>query len=162
HNKVIDGEEEIEVHVPSRTYMKLSLATHERTASGPVTRWNDLILWDPSPEAFQARKGDQIEVTGRREEYEFETAEGETRTGVHLLVPADPPDSVPGHWIDGRPVTRPAAPPDRGAVAVEQVVPLQKRALSRAPRPAQRKLPAGAHRFPSRPATPPQGGPSQA
>jgi single-stranded DNA-binding protein len=86
HNKVIDGEEEIEVHVPSRTYMKLSLATHERTASGPVTRWNDLILWDPSPESFQARKGDQIQVTGRREEYEFETAEGETRTGVHFVV----------------------------------------------------------------------------
>jgi single-stranded DNA-binding protein len=86
HNKVIDGEEEIEVHVPSRTYMKLSLATHERTASGTATRWNDLILWSPSPEAFQARKGDQIEVTGRREEYEFETAEGETRTGVHFVV----------------------------------------------------------------------------
>ena len=86
HNKVIDGEEEIEVHVPARTYMKLSLATHERTASGPVTRWNDLILWDPSPESFQARKGDQIQVTGRREEYEFQTAEGDTRTGVHFVV----------------------------------------------------------------------------
>ena len=34
HNKVIDGDEEIEVHVPSRSYMKLSLATHERSASG--------------------------------------------------------------------------------------------------------------------------------
>jgi single-stranded DNA-binding protein len=86
HNEVIDGDEEIEVHVPSRTYMKLSLATHERSASGTATRWHDLILWNPSPEAFQARKGDQIQVTGRREEYEFETAEGETRTGVHFVV----------------------------------------------------------------------------
>ena len=86
HNKVIDGEEEIEVFVPSRTYMKLSLATHERSASGPVTRWHDLIVWSPSPEASLARKGDQIQVTGRREEYEFETAEGETRTGLHFVV----------------------------------------------------------------------------
>ena len=38
HNEVIDGEEEIEVHAPSRTYMKLSLATHERSASGTATR----------------------------------------------------------------------------------------------------------------------------
>jgi len=86
HNKVIDGDEEIEVHVPSRTYMKLSLATHERSASGTVTRWHDMIVWNPSPEASLARKGDQIQVTGRREEYEFETAEGETRTGVHFVV----------------------------------------------------------------------------
>jgi single-stranded DNA-binding protein len=86
HNKVIDGDEEIEVRVPARTYMKLSLATHERSASGPVTRWHDLILWSPSPEASLARKGDQVQVTGRREEYEFETAEGEPRTGVHFVV----------------------------------------------------------------------------
>jgi len=86
HNKVIDGDEEIEVHTPSRTYMKLSLATHERSASGTATRWHDLIVWNPSPEASLARKGDQIEVTGRREEYEFQTAEGETRTGVHFVV----------------------------------------------------------------------------
>jgi single-stranded DNA-binding protein len=86
HNKVIDGEEEIEVHVPSRTYMRLSLATHERSATGPVTRWHDLILWNPSPEAFLARKGDHVQVTGRVEEYEFETAQGEIRTGVHFVV----------------------------------------------------------------------------
>ncbi|HEX3532052.1 MAG TPA: single-stranded DNA-binding protein [Thermoanaerobaculia bacterium] len=86
HNKVIDGDEEIEVHLPSRTYMKLSLATQERSATGPVTHWHDLILWNPSAEAFLARKGDQIKVTGRREEYEFETADGETRTGVHFVV----------------------------------------------------------------------------
>ncbi len=86
HNKVIDGDEEIEVHTPSRTYMKLSLATHERSASGTVTRWHDVIIWNPSREASLARKGDQIQVTGRREEYEFQTAEGETRTGVHFVV----------------------------------------------------------------------------
>jgi len=86
HNDVIDGEEEIEVYVPARNYMKLSLATHERSASGPVTRWHDLILWNPSPEASLARKGDQLQVTGRLEEYEFETREGETRTGVHFVV----------------------------------------------------------------------------
>jgi single-stranded DNA-binding protein len=86
HNDVIDGEEEIEVYVPSRTYMKLSLATHERTADGTATRWHDLILWQPSPEAFLARKGDQIQVTGRIEEYEFTTDQGETRTGVHFVV----------------------------------------------------------------------------
>jgi single-stranded DNA-binding protein len=86
HNKVIDGDEEIEVHVPSRTYMKLSLATHERSASGTVTRWHDVIVWNPSPEASLARKGDQIQVTGRREEYEFQTPDGETRTGVHFVV----------------------------------------------------------------------------
>jgi len=86
HNKVIDGDEEIEVHVPSRSYMKLSLATHERSASGTVTRWHDLIVWNPSPEASLARKGDQIEVTGRLEEYEFETADGEIRTCVHFVV----------------------------------------------------------------------------
>ena len=86
HNDVIDGEEEIEVHVPSRTYMKLSLATHERTAAGPATRWHDLILWQPAPEAFLARKGDQIQVTGYVEEYEITTDQGETRTGVHFVV----------------------------------------------------------------------------
>jgi single-stranded DNA-binding protein len=86
HNDVIDGEEEIEVYVPSRTYMKLSLATHERTADGISTRWHDLIFWQPSLEAFLARKGDQIQVTGRVEEYEFTTDQGETRTGVHFVV----------------------------------------------------------------------------
>ena len=86
HNDVIDGEEEIEIYVPARTYMKLSLATHERSATGPITRWHDLILWQPSPEAFLARKGDQIRVTGRVEEYEFTTDQGETRTGVHFVV----------------------------------------------------------------------------
>jgi single-stranded DNA-binding protein len=86
HNDVIDGDEEIEVWVPSRTYMKLSLATHERTAQGTATRWHDLILWQPSPEAFLARKGDQIQVTGRVEEYEFTTDDGQTRSGVHFVV----------------------------------------------------------------------------
>ena len=85
-NDVIDGEEEIEVYVPSRTYMKLSLATHERTADGTATLWHDLILWQPSREAFLARKGDQIQVTGYVEEYEITTEQGETRTGVHFVV----------------------------------------------------------------------------
>ena len=85
-NDVIDGEEEIEVYVPSRTYMKLSLATHERTAAGTSTRWHDLILWQPSREAFLARKGDQVQVTGYVEEYEITTEQGETRTGVHFVV----------------------------------------------------------------------------
>ena len=85
-NDVIDGEEEIEVYVPSRTYMKLSLATHERSASGVATRWHDLILWQPEPHASLARKGDQIRVTGSFEDYEFTTDQGETRTGTHFVV----------------------------------------------------------------------------
>jgi len=86
YNQVIDGEEEIEVRIPSRTYMKLSLATHLRTASGIETRWHDLILWSPDRDAFLARKGDQVRVTGRFEEYCFETTSGETRAGVHFVV----------------------------------------------------------------------------
>ena len=86
HNDIIDGDEEIEVHVPSRTYMKLSLATHTRTASGIVTRWHDLILWQPEPHAFLARKGDRVEVTGYVEEYEITTEDGITRTGTHFVV----------------------------------------------------------------------------
>ena len=56
------------------------------TSQIPVDRWHDLIVWNPSPEASLARKGNQIEITGRLEEYEFETAEGEIRTGSHFVV----------------------------------------------------------------------------
>ena len=86
HNPVIDGDEEIEIRVPSRTYLKLSLATHERTASGPLTRWHDLIFWRPERQILMARKGDHIQVTGRFEEYQMETAEGDTVCRRHFVV----------------------------------------------------------------------------
>jgi hypothetical protein len=86
-NDVIDGEEEIEVFVPSRSYLKLSLATHIPSSQGGfVTRWHDLIYWHPTPDAFLARKGDKIRALGYVETYELTTEQGETRTGVHFVV----------------------------------------------------------------------------
>jgi single-stranded DNA-binding protein len=86
HNKVIDGDEEIEVRVPSRSYLKLSLASHERTAQGPVTRWHDLVLWRPERQPLMARKGDQVQVTGHFEDFQFETPEGDTICRRHFVV----------------------------------------------------------------------------
>ena len=86
HNPVIDGDEEVEVRVPSRSYLKLSLAAHERTPAGPVTRWHDLVLWRLERQPLMARKGDHVQVTGHFEDFQFETPEGDTLCRRHFVV----------------------------------------------------------------------------
>jgi single-stranded DNA-binding protein len=87
---ILDGDlVEREVTTPGRPYLKLSLATHE----GQQTRWHDLIIWNPEhrtpvQNAYLARKGDQVKVSGRFENYQFKTPAGETISGRHFVVEA--------------------------------------------------------------------------
>jgi single-stranded DNA-binding protein len=85
---ILDGElVEREITIPGRPYLKLSLATHE--AQG--TRWHDLIVWSPDlrtnvRNAYLARTGDKVRVTGRFEDYSFTTESGDTLSGSHFVV----------------------------------------------------------------------------
>ena len=91
HNPVTESDEEIEVTIPSRSYLKLSLAAHELTREGRVTRWHDLVLWNPHHcsgvhPAYLARKGNRVQVTGVFEDYQFETPDGDTICRRHFVV----------------------------------------------------------------------------
>jgi single-stranded DNA-binding protein len=85
YNPVALMREPLDVTVQSRTYLKLSLATHERTATGTRTCWHDLIVWNPGRETFLARKGDLIQVTGHSESYSFDTPTGPV-SGTRFVV----------------------------------------------------------------------------
>ncbi len=88
---ILDGElVEQEVTTRPRPYLKLSLATHEGPG-GKTTCWHDLIVWGPDQgsalhPAYLARRGDKVRVTGKFEEYRFQTATGETHTRRHFVV----------------------------------------------------------------------------
>jgi single-stranded DNA-binding protein len=85
---ILDGElVEREVTAPARPYLKLSLATRQ----GGETRWHDLVVWNPRQSsgvhpAYLGRKGDQVRVTGRFEDYEFRVADGHVVSGTHFVV----------------------------------------------------------------------------
>jgi single-stranded DNA-binding protein len=85
YNPVVLMREWTDVTTQSRTYLKLSLATRERTANGTETSWHDLIVWNPGREMFLARKGDLIQVTGHPEPYSFDTPTGPV-SGVRFVV----------------------------------------------------------------------------
>jgi single-stranded DNA-binding protein len=79
---------EKEVTVRARAFWKLSVATHPK---GGKTCWHDCIVWNPEhrtdvQNAYLARKGDQVTLSGRHEEYSFTTADGQTISGVHFVV----------------------------------------------------------------------------
>jgi single-stranded DNA-binding protein len=80
---------EREFTIQPRPYWKLSVATHR----GQETRWHDCIVWSPEhrttvQNAHLARKGDQVKLSGRYEDYSFTTTDGQTISGRHFVVEA--------------------------------------------------------------------------
>jgi single-stranded DNA-binding protein len=85
---ILDGDlVEREVTFRPRPYLKLSVATHPKPGR---TTWHDCIVWNPVhctavQNASFARKGDQVILSGRFEEYSIQTPEGEIKR-VHFVV----------------------------------------------------------------------------
>jgi single-stranded DNA-binding protein len=85
---ILDGDlVEREVTFKARPYLKLSVGTHPKPGR---TCWHDCIVWNPAhrtavQNAYLARKGDLVTLSGRVETYSFE-ANGETLTRTHFVV----------------------------------------------------------------------------
>jgi single-stranded DNA-binding protein len=85
---ILDGDlVEKEVTVRARPYLKLSVATHE----GQQTRWHDCIVWNPEhrtgvQNAYLARKGDMVKVSGQFESYTVKSKDGKVITLRHFVV----------------------------------------------------------------------------
>jgi single-stranded DNA-binding protein len=87
YNPVAESDDTYEVTHPSRDFARLSLA--ERT--GGATRWHQLVVWDldrhqDARAVRLARKGDLVQVTGRRETYRYTSAAGEPHEIEQLVV----------------------------------------------------------------------------
>ncbi len=81
---------EHEVTVPSRDYIRFSLATHRKVNGSWQTLWHRVICWNAGRVANRPvrllRKGDRVRVTGRLEEYSYTATNGEQRTARHLIL----------------------------------------------------------------------------
>ena len=79
-----------EVTVPSRDYIRFSLATHCRVNGSWQTLWHRVICWNAERVANRCvrilRKGDKVRVTGYVEEYRYTDRNGESRTARHLIL----------------------------------------------------------------------------
>jgi len=89
-NEIAEMNEEHEITIPPRDYIRLSLATRERGANGWETRWVHLVAWDLDRDNLAgirlARQGDQIEITGTREVFTFTGEDGQERTFHYVSV----------------------------------------------------------------------------
>ena len=89
-NEVAEMDEEIEITVPSREYIRLSLAVRERGARGWQTRWVNLVVWDLHRTEVAgvrlSRMGDRVEITGTEETFTFTTETGEEREFHYISV----------------------------------------------------------------------------
>jgi len=89
-NEVAEMNEEHEIMTTPREYLRLSLATHDRTPRGSVTSWHNLVVWDPDRQAVSqarlGRKGDLVEVTGRSETLRYQEANGTEREHRQFVV----------------------------------------------------------------------------
>jgi len=90
YNPVAECKDEYEITVPSRDYIRLSLATHRRVGREWKTEWHRVICWNAEKLSnFSVRilrKGDHVRVTGRLEEYRYEGRDGQERVARHLVL----------------------------------------------------------------------------
>src|SRR5580693_576617 len=86
YNSVAEMTERYDVTIRPRDFVVLSLATHERREP----TWHRLVAWSPERNGLSnmrlARKGDKVQVTGRRESFTYTGADGIPRTIYQVVV----------------------------------------------------------------------------
>lgn len=89
YNPVIDDWEEHDWSASGRSYARLSLATHKKTASGWQSAWHQLVVWNVDAmdrvNVRLARKGDRVRITGRPEVFTY-TDETGTERKLHRVI----------------------------------------------------------------------------
>jgi single-stranded DNA-binding protein len=90
YESLIDEKIDYEVTVPSRDYIRFSLATHQRVHGTWQTVWHRVLCWNADRTANAAarllRKGDKVRLTGYIEEYSYTDRDGNPRTARHLIL----------------------------------------------------------------------------
>jgi single-stranded DNA-binding protein len=81
-NRIAEMDEQYEVRIRPRDFIRMSLATRSAYDSAPT--WHQLVVWSPDHRGFRsvrlARKGDLVKVTGRLDTFRYND-----RTGDHEL-----------------------------------------------------------------------------
>lgn len=91
YNDVAEMDEEYEVTIPARAYAVLSLATQQKVDGRWQTVWHRLLVWDvyqtlATVAVRIARKGDQVQATGRMETVTFPGRDGSGHCVTQLVV----------------------------------------------------------------------------
>lgn len=88
-NPIAEMDETLECIRTSRTYLRLSLATHPQGFQGPTT-WHQLLVWDGDAAGTRTArlvgKGDKVRVIGRPTTYTFTGDDNVERTIERIVV----------------------------------------------------------------------------
>lgn len=88
-NPVAQCDDQVEVRIGNRLYLRHSLAVHPEGPGGP-TEWHQLLFWDggalKNQAARLAGRGDEVRITGRPTTHTFNDDEGHQRTVERIIV----------------------------------------------------------------------------